>query len=370
MLSFDRVIIGAGVIGLAIAKEASEGGESVLVVEAESKIGQGTSSRNSEVIHAGIYYPPGSLRAGLCVQGKNLLYQYCAERSIEHRRTGKLIVAVHAIQVATLEKLKGQAEKNGVSDLELIDSKKVKELEPLVQAEAALISPSTGIINSHEFMEALQSDAEKSGAVFIFRHRFQAAQRNLQQLKVKIRGPDQEDFEVDCKFLVNSAGLGAQKVAEGIEGFPTEKIPKQYLAKGSYFRYSKKSPFQHLVYPVPELGSLGIHSRIDLGGQTWFGPDHEPVGHEEYNVDTERGNQFYPSIRTYFPSLADAHLEPGYAGIRPKIHAPGTPTVDFWIEGPAQHGFPGVIQLFGIESPGLTASLAMAKYVMKMGEGQ
>ena len=356
MEQVDAVVIGAGVVGLACARALALAGREVIVLEREDAIGTHTSSRNSEVIHAGIYYPPGSLKARLCVEGKLALYRYLGERGLPHRNCGKLIVAAEASQLAYLEKLKAQAAANGVHDLRMLSEKEAKTLEPALACVAALESPSTGIIDSHAYMLALQGDAENAGATVAFRS-------PVERGRVRDGGIELEagDTRLLARSVVNSAGLFAPQLAGSIAGFPKERMPPQRFCKGNYFSLSGRSPFTRLIYPVPEKAGLGVHLTIDLAGQARFGPDVEWIDRIDYAVDPKRGERFYRAIRTYWPGLKDGALQPAYSGIRPKIQEnPEEPARDFVIEGPRDHGVPGLVNLFGIESPGLTSSLAIA----------
>jgi L-2-hydroxyglutarate oxidase LhgO len=350
----DTVVIGAGVVGLACARALALDGREVIVLESESAIGTGTSSRNSEVIHAGIYYPPGSLKAILCVAGRKALYPFLAERGIAHRRCGKLIVATDAGQIAGLEKLQAQAKANGVGDLRM--------LEPRLSCVAALESASTGIVDSHAFMLGLRGDAEDHGAAIAFRTPLVAGCVREDGIELDVGGA--EPVRLLARSVVNSAGLYAQEVARNIEGFPADRIPPSYYCKGNYFSLSGRSPFSRLVYPAPESAGLGVHLTLDLAGQARFGPDVEWVERIDYDVDPERARVFYDAIRRYWPELRDGSLQPAYCGIRPKIQARGEPSRDFLIQGPEEHGVAGLVNLFGIESPGLTAALAIGEHVL------
>ena len=354
----ECVVIGAGVVGLAIARELALSGREVLVAESERAIGTHTSSRNSEVIHAGLYYPAGSLKARLCVEGKHRLYAYCAERGIAHRRLGKLLVAASPAQVGVIDSIIAKGRANGVTDLVRLTKAEALAMEPALRVEAAIHSPSTGIVDSHALMLAYQGDAQNAGASFAFATPLEGG-RVLEGGGFALRFGGQEATELTCRELVIAAGNGATQAARAIEGIPPESIPRAYLAKGNYFTLRGKAPFSRLVYPVPEPGGLGIHLTLDLGGQARFGPDVEWVESMDYPVDPSRGARFYPAIRTYWPDLPDDALEPGYSGIRPKIAGPDEPAADFRIEGPEAHGVAGLVALYGIESPGLTASLAI-----------
>jgi L-2-hydroxyglutarate oxidase LhgO len=358
----DTVVIGAGVVGLACARALALAGREVVVLESEGAIGTATSSRNSEVIHAGIYYPPGSLKAKLCVEGKLALYRYLGERGLPHRNCGKLIVAAEASQMAYLEKLRAQAHANGVSDLRILTEQEAKTLEPALACVAALESPSTGIIDSHAYMLALQGDAENAGATIAFRSPVLSGRVREDGIELEVGGA--EATRLIARSVVNSAGLFAPQLAASIEGFPRAHVPPARFCKGNYFSLAGRSPFRHLIYPVPEKAGLGVHLTLDLAGQARFGPDVEWIDRVDYAVDPRRGERFYRAIRTYWPALKDGALQPAYSGIRPKIQEnPDEPARDFMIEGAREHGIAGLVNLFGIESPGLTASLAIAARV-------
>lgn len=359
-VDIDCVVIGAGVVGLAIARALAQSGREVLVAEATEAIGTGTSSRNSEVIHAGIYYPAGSLKARLCVRGKHLLYAYCAERGIPHKRLGKLIVATSAEQAAQLEGIAQRARANGVDDLQFISGEDAMRLEPTLQCTAALVSPSTGIVDSHALMLAYQGDAENAGAQCVF-HTPLVSGRVRPEGGFDLQFGGDDAMSLSCNVLINSAGLQAPALARRIDGVPAASIPTDYLCKGSYFTLSGRAPFSRLIYPVPQHAGLGVHLTLDMGGQAKFGPDTEWVGTEDYTLDPARAEVFYAAVRSYWPALPDDALAPGYTGIRPKISGPHEPAADFVIAGPAAHGVRGLVNLFGIESPGLTSSLALAE---------
>lgn len=357
-LELDAVVIGGGVIGLALARALSLAGREVTLLEAEGRLGNHSSSRNSEVIHAGIYYPEASLKARLCVDGKARLYEYCAAREVPHRRVGKLIVAIREDEVVKLEGILEHARRAGVTDLEWLDARSIAELEPSVRAVRGLLSPSTGIIDSHALMAALRRDAEAAGAQIVLGSPVHAGRVTDQGIELEVEGA--EPSTVRCRTLVNAAGLWAQNIARSIVGIPPNSIPGQYFAKGHYFTLSGRSPFRHLVYPVPVPGGLGVHVTLDLAGQARFGPDVAFLDGVDYAFDEGRAPAFYAAIRSYFPSLADGALSPGYTGIRPKLSPAGSLADDFVLQGPSAHGVPGLLNLYGIESPGLTASLALA----------
>ncbi len=361
METADAVVIGAGVVGLAVARQLALAGREVIILEAENAIGTATSSRNSEVIHAGIYYPRGSLKAVTCVAGKELLYQYCVDRGIPHIRCGKLIVATDVAQLGELEAIQRKAHANGVTDVVSMTRAQAQALEPEVSCVGALYSPSTGVVDSHAFMLALLGEAEAHGAMLAFVSPLERARVHDGRIELHVGGD--EPMRLLARTVVNSAGLTAPSVARRIEGFPADKSPPEFYAKGNYYSLTGRSPFSRLVYPVPEPGGLGVHVTIDLGGQARFGPDVEWIDHVNYDVDPQRAERFYAAIRRYWPQLPDGALAPGYAGIRPKIAGPKDPAPDFLVQGPQDHGVPGLVNLFGIESPGLTASLALANEV-------
>jgi L-2-hydroxyglutarate oxidase LhgO len=358
----ECVVIGAGVVGLAVARALALQGRDVIILESENAIGTGTSSRNSEVIHAGIYYPKDSLKAKLCVLGKHMLYEYCAEHGVPHKRCGKLIVATNEVQDQTLEEIKQRAWNNGVEDLTRLDKNQVLDLEPDVNAVSALLSPSTGIIDSHSLMLAYQGDAEDRGAMIAFNSPVTSGRVGPDGIELEVGGAS--PMTLACEMAVNSAGLHAQILAGAIEGFPSYHVPESHYAKGNYFSLSGKTPFTHLIYPVPEEAGLGVHLTLDLGGQARFGPDVEWVDEIAYEVNPTRGDIFYDAIRSYWPALPDNSLTPGYSGIRPKLLGKGNPASDFVVQGPETHGVQGLVNLFGIESPGLTASMAIAEEVV------
>lgn len=359
----DCVVIGAGVVGLAVAREMAMAGREVVILEAERAIGTGTSSRNSEVIHGGIYYPPGSRKATLCVEGKHRLYEFCASHGVEHRRCGKLIVATTDHQVDELEAIAANARASGVDDLQWLTADEVSRREPALRTFGALLSPSTGIVDSHGLMLALQGDAENAGAMLAFDARVVGARvGGIHGIELDVETGGMRSTLL-ANTVVNSAGLCAVDIARTFDGLAPEHIPLRYFAKGSYFSCAQRAPFTHLIYPVPEPGGLGVHLTLDLAGQARFGPNVEWVSEIDYTVDPSDGDGFYAAVRRYWPGLADNTLQPGYAGIRPKISGPGEPAADFRIDGPEVHGVAGLVNLFGIESPGLTASLAIAEAV-------
>jgi L-2-hydroxyglutarate oxidase LhgO len=357
----DALVIGAGVVGLAVARALAQRGLETLVLERERAIGTGISSRNSEVVHAGIYYPAGSLKAVLCVRGLQLLYDYCASHGVPHRRCGKFIVATSREQQATLESLRERGLANGVGGLELIDARRACEAEPQLACVAALASAGTGIVDSHALMLALQADVEAAGGMLAFDAPVRGGAAGTGGIRLDVGGA--EPMAIEAGIVVNCAGLHAPAVAAAIEGVAPAAVPRAWLAKGNYYGLSGRSPFSRLIYPVPEPGGLGVHLTIDLGGQCRFGPDVEWVDRLDYEVDPGRAASFYASIRRYWPGLPDGALQPAYAGIRPKIAGPGEPAADFVIQDAAVHGVAGLVNLFGIESPGLTASLAIAEAV-------
>lgn len=370
----DCVVIGAGVVGLACARELAQAGRDVLILEAAGRFGTGASSRNSEVIHAGIYYPAGSLKADLCVRGRELLYRYCATNGIGHRRCGKLVVATSADQIPDLDALAHRACANGVEDTRLIDAAAAHALEPALSCVAALHVPATGIVDSHALMLSLLGDAERADALLALRTSVIGG-RVLDDGVLLHTGGDAA-MTIVAKTVVNAAGLFAPQLARRLEGFPPEHVPRAFYAKGSYFSLSSRSPFSRLIYPLPELGGLGVHLTLDLQGRARFGPDVEWLDCSssadseydadsvfDYRVDPGRAAAFQAAIRRYWPGLREDSLAPDYAGIRAKIAGPGQAAADFRIDGPKIHGVAGLVHLFGIESPGLTASLAIARRV-------
>ncbi len=362
----DTLVVGAGAVGLACARERALAGRETLVLEAAHAIGTGTSSRNSEVIHAGIYYPVGSAKARLCVEGREALYQYAHHKCFDAKALGKLIVATQAEQLAVLKGIQHKAQRCGVTNLQWLSKAEVHRLEPELHCEAALLSPSTGVVDSHAYMLALQSDLEAHGGMVAFESAFESAQVTAEGIVVRAAG-----IEVLTQELINSAGLYASLVAKSISGLDAEHVPLTRFAKGNYYSLQGKTPFQRLIYPVPENAGLGVHVTIDLGGQARFGPDVEwltmsdPSG-IDYTVDPRRAQVFYEAIRRYWPDLKDGALLPAYSGIRPKLQKPGEPALDFLLQGVREHGVRGLVNLLGIESPGLTASMAIARQVNRL----
>lgn len=368
METVDCVVIGAGVVGLAVARALALQGREVVILEAENAFGTITSARNSEVIHAGIYYPAGSRKADLCVRGKAMLYNYCAEHHVNHQRCGKLIVATSEGQVATLEGIRAKAAANGVNDMRMLSQAEAQAMEPNLQCHAALLSPSTGIVDSHGLMLALLGDAENAGAMLAVQSPVLSGVVTPDGIRLEVGGD--VDTTLLASTVINAAGLTAPDLARRIHGIPAHRIPPQYYAKGCYFTLAGRAPFSRLIYPVPEAAGLGVHLTIDLGGQARFGPNVRWIDEIEYSVDPADADNFYDEVRRYWPGLVDGALQPGYAGIRPKISGPGETAADFRIDGPGVHGVPGLVNLFGIESPGLTSSLAIAQAVVdELAEG-
>ncbi|WP_051085329.1 NAD(P)/FAD-dependent oxidoreductase [Hahella ganghwensis] len=365
----DTVVIGAGVIGLAVARSLAQQGREVMVLESEYGIGMGTSSRNSEVIHAGIYYPSGSLKAQCCVEGKALLYQYCENHQVPYRRCGKLIVAANAEQERTLESLLDKAEANGVLDLQRLSRKQVSTLEPQLTAESALLSPSTGIIDSHRYMLALQGDIEDAGGMVVANSPVVGGRVEPGSIgeegKITLFVGGEAPCHLRARCVINCTGILSSELLGSIDGYPTDALHRLYWAKGHYFSLAGQSPFRHLIYPVPEHGGLGIHLTLDMGGQARFGPDVQWVDAIDYDVSPDLIQKFRQHVATYWPAVMERELIPAYAGIRPKLSGPGDAAADFLIEAPRQTGVAGWFNLLGIESPGLTASLALAAKVAK-----
>lgn len=362
----DCVVVGAGVVGLAVARALARDGRDVLVAERHAAIGMETSSRNSEVIHAGLYYPTGSLKARLCVSGRDALYAYCDERGIAYRRCGKLIVATSEAQRAQLVAIHSQAHANGCREVAALTANEARALEPALSCIAALSSPHTGIIDSHAYMLALQADAERAGTLFAFGSEIIGGKVTSDGIVLRVRAGDASEMELLATAVINCGGLWAPQLAGRIAGLNREDIPEPYFAKGNYYSLAGSAPFSRLIYPIPEAGGLGVHLTLDLGGQARFGPDVEWLdagpGDNDYSVDPKRADRFYREIRSYWPQLPAAALQPAYAGVRPKISAPGKTAADFLF---ATHRCPHYLGLYGIESPGLTASLAIAEHAAR-----
>ena len=361
MEKVDCVVVGAGVVGIAVARALALAGREVLVLDAAEGIGTETSSRNSEVVHGGIYYPRDSLMARFCVQGRRMLYRFCTEHGVAFNNCGKLIVATSEAETESLIGIKARAEANGVEGMRLLPQAEARAMEPNLVCTAALLSPSTGVVDSHAYMLALQGEAEQHGALFVFHSPVTGGRIGPDGVELDVGGP--EKMTLSCRLLINSAGLHAPSLARAIQGMPSQLIPPQYYAKGNYFTLLGRSPFSRLIYPVPVPGGLGVHLTIDLGGQARFGPDVEWIDSIDYSVDPRRADGFYDAVRRYWPGLKDGALQPGYAGIRPKIVPKGAPAQDFVVQGSAVHGIGALVNLFGIESPGLTSAIALAEYV-------
>lgn len=362
MESVDCLVVGAGVIGLAVARALAARGRDVIVIEAADRIGAGISSRNSEVVHAGLYYPQGSLMARLCVEGRRALYDFCASRHIPYRKCGKMIVATSPDELGKLEAIRERARANGVDDVALLDGAEARALEPELSCSAALLSPSTGILDSHAYMTALQGELESLGGVVVFQT--PALKGEVMDDVVALDVGGATPIQLRCNLLVNAAGLSATKLARRVKGLDPHLTPQCYMAKGNYFSLvGQKALFSRLIYPAPVPGGLGVHLTFDLVGQARFGPDVEWVEKEDYSVDPERAASFYAAIRRYWPGLRDGALQPAFCGLRPKISPPGAPPRDFLILGPRDCGGVALVNLFGIESPGLTSSLAIGEHV-------
>ncbi len=367
----DAIVIGAGAVGLAVARALARSGRETVVADAQTGIGQGVSSRNSEVIHAGLYYPPGSLKARLCVRGKELLYEMCATHGIGHRNCGKLVVADSEAQAPALLTLQERAAANGV-EVQWLQAREARALEPALNCVAALFSPTTGIVDSHGFMLALQGDLERAGGMVALGSPVDSAVLGQGARPHVVRLADGSEF--GSAVLVNSASLHACALARRFEGLDPRFVPREYFAKGNYYALSGKAPFSRLIYPAPSDAWLGVHLTLDLGGQAKFGPDLEWLDVKrpediDYQVDPRRADGFYAEVRRYWPGLADGSLQPSYSGVRPKIHARNEKAPDFRIDGPQFHGVPGLVNLFGIESPGLTSALAIGEHVLALLEG-
>jgi L-2-hydroxyglutarate oxidase LhgO len=359
----EAVVVGAGVIGLAAARALALAGHEVVVLERAYTIGFETSSRNSEVIHGGLYYPQGSLKATSCVAGRERLYAYCRDHGVPHTRLGKLIVATGEEEIPGVQNIDAAARANGVDNLEWLSASEAQRLEPELHCVAALLSPSTGIIDSHALMLAYQGEAEDNGAFVAFRSPVLGGRVVGDGFELDVGGD--EPTAIRCHTLVNAAGLYAPSLARAIDGVPPESIPPAYFCRGVYFTLAGRTPFRRLIYPVPVPGGLGVHITLDLAGQARFGPDVEWIDDVDYAVDPRRGDAFYAAVRRYWPGLRDGALQPGYAGIRPKISGPAEPAADFVVQGPEAHGIPGLVNLYGIESPGLTSSLPLADEVVR-----
>ena len=360
----ECVVIGAGVVGLAVARALAQAGREVIILESADMIGTETSSRNSEVIHAGIYYPVGSLKARFCIDGKNALYDYCVEHGVPHRCCGKIIVATDESQVPAMHEIQKRAAKCGVTDLKFLTAEDAKAMEPELFCHAALWSPSTGIIDTHTLMLELQGDAEANGAMTAFWSPVEGGAVTDDGIVLDVGG--ESPMQLRCREVINSAGIHAPALAGMLEGMPLDKVPKTYLTKGNYYALAGKTPFSRLVYPAPTTQFLGVHITIDIGGQARFGPDVEHINSIDYDVDPRRSDDFYEAVRRYWPGLQDGALHASYSGIRPRITPPGEPLCDFVVQGPGEHGISGLVNLFGIESPGLTSSMAIADYVVEM----
>ncbi|HYM73928.1 MAG TPA: NAD(P)/FAD-dependent oxidoreductase [Stellaceae bacterium] len=359
----EAVVVGAGVIGLAVARALALSGKEVIVLEKAYTIGFETSSRNSEVIHGGLYYPKGSLKATACVEGRQRLYAYCRDHGVPHKALGKLIVATSEDEIPGVEKIEAAAKANGVDNLEWLSVAEAARMEPELHCVAALLSPSTGIVDSHALMLAYQGEAEDNGAMVAFRTPLLGGKVLADGFELAVGGD--EPATIRCRYLINAAGLHAPALARSVEGIPLDTIPPTYFCRGCYFTLTGKTPFTRLIYPVPVPGGLGVHITLDLAGQARFGPDVEWIDGVDYSVDPRRGDLFYDAVRRYWPGLRDGALQPGYAGIRPKISGPNEPAADFVVQGPAEHGVPGLVNCYGIESPGLTASLPLADEVVR-----
>jgi L-2-hydroxyglutarate oxidase LhgO len=360
----DCVVIGAGVVGIAVARALAMAGREVIVLEAAEAIGTETSSRNSEVVHAGIYYPRDSLMARFCVAGRRMLYAYCDDHGVPYRKCGKLIVATDAAEAERLLGILARAEANGVEGMRLLTAAEARALEPNLACTAALLSPETGIVDSHAYMLALQGEAEAAGAMFAFRSPVERGAVGEDGIALWVGGA--EPLHLTAALVVNAAGLHAPDLARRFAGMPSQLVPRAYYAKGNYFSLAGRSPFSRLIYPVPVPGGLGVHLTIDLGGAARFGPDVEWVDALDYDVDPRRADSFYAAVRRYWPDLRDGTLLPAYAGIRPKIVPPGAGGQDFCILGPRAHGVPGLLHLLGIESPGLTAAIALGDHICEV----
>ena len=362
---FDATVVGAGAVGLACGRALAKRGLSVLVLEKEPHIGQGVSSRNSEVIHGGLYYPTGSLKARFCVEGRRALYAFLDSHKVDYRRCGKLVVATEAAEVDRIEAIFRQAATNGVEGLEHLTGAQARALEPALNAHAAILSPESGVFDSHGYMLALQGEIEDAGGSVVVSTPFERAEP-LAGGGFTLTARGEGGATLTTRLLVTAPGLASQAVAARIEGYPADRIPAGHFGKGVYFRLTGKAPFDRLIYPPPIAGALGTHYRKDLGGQAVFGPDLVFIETEDYSVDPAKADEFAHYIRRFWPGLPDGALTPDYAGIRPKLHGPGEPQPDFQLHGRDVHGLDGLVALFGIESPGLTSSLAIGEAVSDM----
>jgi L-2-hydroxyglutarate oxidase LhgO len=363
LIDIDCAVIGAGVVGLAIAHACAKSGRSTVLIEQHPNFGSETSSRNSSVIHSGIYYPPDSLKSHTCIKGRQLIYEFCTQYAVPYRQCGKLIVATHANEESRLEQLFNNALQVGLTDLQPLDKSQAQQREPELSVTAALWVPSTGIVDSHAFMTALLGDFEQHTGIYAPRTQVSQIRQIKQGFEIHLTN---ETTPLLTRHVINSAGLHATQLASRIEGLDATHIPQMHLAKGHYFDYNGKSPFKHLIYPVPVDGGLGVHVTLDLAGRMKFGPDVEWVKEIHYETSAERATSFYPSIRRYWPTLPDNSLQPAYTGMRPKLSGPGEAVADFYIQDANTHQVPGLICLYGIESPGLTASLALAEEVVSL----
>ncbi len=369
MYEIEAVVVGAGVVGLAVARALARAGRETVLLEAAGAIGTQTSARNSEVVHAGLYYPPGSLKARLCVAGRTALYRFCADFGVPHRKLGKLVVATDEAERPALAAIAARARACGVDDLGELSGAAARAMEPELSCAAALFSPSTGIVDGAALMRALLGDAQAHGASLVLATRMVEGAVRPDGFEIETQGADGARTHVRSRLLVNAAGLDAQAVAHSLSGFPASAIPQLFMARGCYFALDGRAPFSRLIYPVPVEGGLGVHLTLDLGGAARFGPDVEWIAAKDNSVDPRRAGAFYADIRRYWPALPDDALRPAFAGVRPKISGPGAPAADFRIDGPAAHGVAGLVNLFGVESPGLTASLAIGDHVAALLSG-
>jgi L-2-hydroxyglutarate oxidase LhgO len=369
MESIECIVVGAGVVGLACARALALDGAEVVVIEAASSIGSETSSRNSEVIHAGLYYPTGSLKARACVEGRRRLYDYCEKMGVAHSRCGKLIVAADDADLARLHGLSAQAQANGVEGMSWLEGAEARRLEPALSCVAALMSAETGVIDSHGYMLALQGELEEAGGMIAFGSRVVGGQVTPDGVVLRVVS-DGVETEILARTVVTCAGLHSDRLLSALDGFPKAKTPTLHYAKGNYFAFSGANPFKRLIYPLPDAAGLGVHVTFDLGGQLRFGPDVQWIQTLDYDVDPARADGFYAAVRRYWPGLPDNSIQPGYAGIRPKLGDARAPAADFIVQGPAEHGIAGLVNMIGIESPGLTASLALADLALAVARGR